>query len=266
MLVAPAREVATWRAMVARLDTKQPVATRSYVPRSFAIAEVAPLIEQLAQARGPRGAGAQWRVVPNELTGTLVVTATPAEHEAIAALLEGLDAVPSATRRPVRTFPIRNRSVNEIVDVLTRLVEAGVLEAEAEPAGSGQHSSLTGWLTGWRLGIWSDRRRRLPSACLHVRGLVSVFSASAVWVGRSFCTAQPRTNQPRARALRSSPGSQGSKRVPRSYHQIPPTLQTHLGCSGKHQDRECRALQHWPSWLRAGQQPHRSTQPVDVVE
>ncbi|MHC4414378.1 MAG: secretin N-terminal domain-containing protein [Planctomycetota bacterium] len=139
VLVAPQDEAAHWREMLERFDRRQALQTRSYVPRHFAVNEVASLIEEVGRDPSPRGSGAQWRVVTDALTGTLIVTATPSEHEQMGALIERLDAVPVAARRPVRAYPIRNRSVNEILDVLVRLVEAGVLEGtEVEPAGAEQ--------------------------------------------------------------------------------------------------------------------------------
>lgn len=138
VLIAPEDQVSQWLDLIERFDQRQAVETRSYAPKYFVIREVAGLLEQTSRDPGPRGSGGRWRVVSDELTSTLIVTATPAEHEKIEALIERLDSVPPEARRPVRAFPIRNRSVQEIVDVLTRLVEAGVLEAgDDEPrAGS----------------------------------------------------------------------------------------------------------------------------------
>ncbi len=147
VLVAPEHEVQTWLELLAQFDRRQAVETRSYAPRHFALDEVQQLIEQTAQDPGPRGSGGsggsggQWRVVTDQLTGTLIVTATPSEHETIEALIQRLDAVPAEARRPVRVFAIRNRSVHEIVDVLTQLIEAGVLEGGAYEASGSQKAT-----------------------------------------------------------------------------------------------------------------------------
>ena len=129
VLVAPRDEVATWREMIDRFDTRQALETRSYVPQHFSVREVASLIEPVARDPSPRGSGDQWEIITDDLTGTLIITATPSEHAAIETLVERLDTVPASARRPVRAFPIRNRPVTEILDVLVRLVEAGVIEA-----------------------------------------------------------------------------------------------------------------------------------------
>src|SRR5439155_21968811 len=83
-----------------------------------------------------RGSGDQWRLVADELTGTLIVTATPVEQERIAALMERLDSMPAEGRRPLRVFSIHNRDVRQIVEVLSKLVEAGVLDSWSVEDGS----------------------------------------------------------------------------------------------------------------------------------
>lgn len=129
VLVAPQDEVEPWLELIGRFDQRQTVETRSYAPRYFSIAEVGRLIEQTARDPGPRGSSDRWRLVSDDLTGTIIVTATASEHEQIDALIERLDSVPVEARRPVRAFPIRNRSVHEIMEVLSSLIEAGVLHA-----------------------------------------------------------------------------------------------------------------------------------------
>lgn len=144
VLVTPEHEVQTWLELLGQFDRRQAVETRSYAPRYFALDEVGQLIEQTAQDPGPRGSGGsrgQWRIVTDQLTGTLIVTATPSEHEKIEALMQRLDAVPAEARRPVRIFAIRNRSVHEIVDVLMQLIEAGVLEGGAYEASGSQKAT-----------------------------------------------------------------------------------------------------------------------------
>jgi hypothetical protein len=130
VLVAPAPEVPQFLELIGHFDQRQAVETHSYAPRYFSIAEVGRLIEKTARDPGPRGSGDRWRLVSDELTGTLIVTATPDEHARIEALIERLDSVPVEARRPVRAFPIRNRGVREVLSILGRLIEAGVLEAQ----------------------------------------------------------------------------------------------------------------------------------------
>jgi general secretion pathway protein D len=98
----------------------------------YSLSEIRALLEQTCKQSTPRGSGDQWRLVEDDLTGTLIVTATPGEHQRIAELVERLNATPGAHRRPMRTFPIRNRSVNEILEILVQLVERGALEASSQ--------------------------------------------------------------------------------------------------------------------------------------
>ncbi|MCI0456507.1 MAG: hypothetical protein L0Z62_05945, partial [Gemmataceae bacterium] len=129
ILVAPLDELPDWLELIEQFDKRQAVVARSYTPRHFSIHEVGQLLSETGRDLGPRGSGDRWRIVPDELTGTLIVTATQSEHQRIEELIERLDAVPVEARRPVRAFRIRNRGVNEVLDVLTKLIEAGALEA-----------------------------------------------------------------------------------------------------------------------------------------
>ncbi len=142
VLVAPEHEVAEWIELIDQFDRRQAVTSRTYAPRHFSLVEVGELLEETAQDQGPRGSADRWRIVTNVLTGTLIVTATANEHQRIEQLIERLDAVPVEARRPIRSFRIRNRGVVEILDILSRLIEAGALDAgrdqpsepNAEPA------------------------------------------------------------------------------------------------------------------------------------
>ena len=172
VLVAPEHEVQTWLDLLSQFDRRQAVETRSYAPRHFALDEVEQLIDQTARDLGPRGSGGsggQWRLVTNDLTGTLIVTATPSEHEKIEGLIQRLDAVPAEARRPVRVFAIRNRSVNEIVDVLTQLIEAGVLEGGAYEA-SGTQKATTPRQQTQRTVLPPGAEPMLPQAQAEHRG------------------------------------------------------------------------------------------------
>ena len=117
-----------------RLDQAAPVETRTYSPRYFGIDEVADLVERTVVGASATisdgGDGNRWRLVRDELTGTLIVTATPEQHEQIEALLKRLNDVPAEARRPMRTFTVRNRSVTEMVGIVERLLASGVLDAQ----------------------------------------------------------------------------------------------------------------------------------------
>ncbi len=99
--------------------------TRSYEPRVFSPSEVGEAVRRLV--------GEDIRVVPDGLTGTLLVEATAAQHESIAALVDRLDAEQSAARLSTRTIVVRNRPVEEIVLLVNRLLGAGVAGEPDQP-------------------------------------------------------------------------------------------------------------------------------------
>lgn len=154
LVVAPASRLPLWRALIAELDQREPVETRSYSPRSFALADVARLLEQTVKGGGGVGSGTsagsaagvnsgggvgddRFRIVIDDLTASLIITATPGQHERIELTLTRLDSVPASARRPVRTFKIRNRSVKEIQQVIENLLSTGVLQAQLDAGVSG---------------------------------------------------------------------------------------------------------------------------------
>lgn len=149
-----------WRSLIESLDHREPVETLTYTPRTFGVKEVSKLIEEsvhatsstsgvAAGANASTGGGSddRWRMVTDELTGSLVIRATPSQHEQIRQLIERLDSVPTAARRPVRSFVIKNRPVKEIRAILDQLVQSGVLagsgsvEMGATPSGGPSTSS-----------------------------------------------------------------------------------------------------------------------------
>ncbi len=136
MLVAPKARAAQWREMIEMFDRRQSVTTRSYQPRHFSLSEVSALMESIGRDTSPRGSNEQWRLVQNDLTGTIVVTATTAEHERIEELIGRLDAAPAEARRPARTFPIRNRSVTELLAVLQQIIDIGATPGTEASGGS----------------------------------------------------------------------------------------------------------------------------------
>ena len=140
VIVAPETEVAIWNDLIKRFDRRQAVQTLTYSAQHFPASEVANLIEQTTRETGPRGSGDRWKLSTDELTNTVVITASPDEHAHIKALIERLDAMPASARRPVRTFPIKNRSVRDLLDILVELVDAGVFSSEPRPTRSGSDS------------------------------------------------------------------------------------------------------------------------------
>ncbi|MBN8597447.1 MAG: hypothetical protein J0L78_07205 [Planctomycetes bacterium] len=146
LLLAPAEARGDWLRLIAALDQREIVITRDYTPKVFSAKEVANLIEQTVRERtgaAPTPGGTappiddRLRVVTDDLTGTLIVTATPTQHERIAAILERLDATPQSAARPVRAFPVRNRPVSEVLQTLQSLIAAGALENTSSIESSG---------------------------------------------------------------------------------------------------------------------------------
>jgi general secretion pathway protein D len=131
VLIAPREGADGWRAMIRQFDQAEAMETRYYTPRVFAAKDVAKLLEDLLRgAGGAKAVGGQapWRVIVDELTGTLMVTATPSEHAQAAALLERLDSAQGGAL-PMRAFPVRNRPIRELIATLERLIDAGLLDS-----------------------------------------------------------------------------------------------------------------------------------------
>lgn len=129
VIVADLRDrVARVVSLIQALDIRTTV-TRSYEPRVFSAEEVGQAVQRLI--------GEEVEVVADGLTGTLLVEATAAQHEAIAALVERLDAETSAARLSTRTITVRHRPVEEIVSLVNRLLGAGVAGEPDRPADAG---------------------------------------------------------------------------------------------------------------------------------
>jgi len=128
LVIATSESLPAWKDLIDRLDRMEPTETRVYTSASFPMEDVASLIESAMQGRAP-GDGQTLRIVRDELTGSLIVTATAVQHAEIAALLERLEQAPPESRSTIRTFVIRNRPVDEVLEVIATLIEAGVLEA-----------------------------------------------------------------------------------------------------------------------------------------
>lgn len=156
LIVAPSRHLPYWRELINKLDRREPVRTVTYVPKRFAPREVASLIERsvlggpgnFSAPQGNANAGSassstegRAKLVLDDLTGSILLTATPSQHEQVAALIERLESQPEGSARPVRSFPVRNRPVNDLLETLSRLIDAGVLDAASENAGNGSSTN-----------------------------------------------------------------------------------------------------------------------------
>jgi type II secretory pathway component GspD/PulD (secretin) len=128
LVIAPASEVPKWRILIQSLDKREPVQTRTYSARFFGIDAVAELVQESIDTAGdPR-----FKLVADELTGTLVITATASIHERIKSIIDRLDAVTPEARRQVRTIIVNNRNVTDLVSVIDSLLSTGVLGVAAE--------------------------------------------------------------------------------------------------------------------------------------
>lgn len=128
LLVCPPEAQTKWLELIATIDRREPSETRTYTPRYFAPKDVAKLVEATSARSGPGASDDRFKVVVDELTGGLIVTATSTQHERVAALVERLDTAQGGPS-PMRSFPIRNRPVSEMITTLSRLIETGILDS-----------------------------------------------------------------------------------------------------------------------------------------
>lgn len=140
IVFAPADVLDIWRLFIETLDHAHGVETRTYRPRFFALEDVSTLIDELLTAERPDSSDQSlWRIVENTLTGSLVITATPAQHSRISSLLDELADAPPESRQPLRTFVIRNRNAEDVRQLLVELLQEGLLLDESsgtDPAGA----------------------------------------------------------------------------------------------------------------------------------
>lgn len=125
VMIAAADDLDRLQRLAEDLDRAEPTETRSYHPAHFSIEEVAALLQQLLRepgaAAGAASAGAA-TIVRDRLTGSLVVTATQAQHSRITELLRQLDATPAATRRQARTLVVKHRPAEELARLVSSMM------------------------------------------------------------------------------------------------------------------------------------------------
>ena len=127
LIIAPATSLLSWRELVQRFDKKETLLTLNYAPRRFGVAETASLVREVVQ-----GSGQEARIVEDELTGTLVVTAQMSVHSEVSRLLDRLESTELGPRQQIRSFAVRNRSVHELAELLDGFLEQGGLAAASE--------------------------------------------------------------------------------------------------------------------------------------
>lgn len=129
LLLAPPGVADLWEQLLRRLDTLPSADTREYVPAAADPAQVAKLIEQLIDP----SADPRFRIVADDLTGTLIVTGTNEHHERVERVIKRLDQTPPESLARLRVFPIRHRPVGEVARAVTELLSAGELDDERAP-------------------------------------------------------------------------------------------------------------------------------------
>ncbi len=129
IVVAPEGKHEHWRSVIVSMDVKESAIARTYASGRSDTGELARQIE--ATVASSSNDIARWSVVENRNSGTLMVVATPSEHEQIAALLDRIESAPSDERRAMRVFKIKNRSVNDLLGVLQAVVATGTLDETA---------------------------------------------------------------------------------------------------------------------------------------
>ena len=95
-------------------------------------------------ARGPLEAAGAWHMVEDDLTGTLVITATPAQHEEVERVLARLESEPADSRIALRAFPIRHRDVDEFLGLLENLLQGKPLPAATTEGTRGAWARASG--------------------------------------------------------------------------------------------------------------------------
>lgn len=126
LVTGPVGEIDEISELIEQLDAQAERVSRLYSPANFALSDVAALIRSMLEATASDPPAV---IVEDELTSTLQITAVPADHDRIADLLERLGSVPAESRRPLRTYSVRNRDVEEIASLVRDLIDAGLLDA-----------------------------------------------------------------------------------------------------------------------------------------
>ena len=142
IVVAPESVIPEWRALIARFDTRDQQQTVAYSPRFYGVEEVASVMQQTLEAQMPVGS-ANWKLVKDELSETLLVTGTSGAHALVGQLFERLETAGQSRRRVLRSYQLKNRSVSDIVPLVVELTNSGALHVglnEEPPPTALEHS------------------------------------------------------------------------------------------------------------------------------
>jgi len=138
-VIAPPDEVAGWRTILSRLDQPRPIETITYAASGVDAAQLAASIERTIVAESDVDQAP--RVIADDLTGSVFVTGTAAQHDRIRELLGRLAEAPEPIRRPSRTIRLTNRDAAEVLAVLQSLIAAGMLDEPSSGAPAGGQSA-----------------------------------------------------------------------------------------------------------------------------
>jgi len=98
-----------------------------------------------------------WRLITDKLTGTIILSTTPNRHREARRLVERLESVQEGARRPIRTFTIHHRKVDEVLSLLQSLLDAGAINASAPAAIEGSAEGVTAALPRIQTGEDGER-------------------------------------------------------------------------------------------------------------
>lgn len=125
LVISPAGAAERWRNLIARLDTREPVAVRTYPVRWHGLSDVADLVRATILDRpGAIEIDPRRSVAIDQLSGSIIVTAPDRVLAEVEELLLRLEKAPEQVRRPMRTYEIRNRSAQEVLGLLRMLLDA----------------------------------------------------------------------------------------------------------------------------------------------
>lgn len=154
-VIGPESELDSIRVLIERADQPSEIVSRSFDPRGYPLDTVASFIETMARDESPRGSGERWKLVQDELTNTLILSATLSELEAAVQAVEQLASMPADSRRVIRMIPVKNREATKIREIAGQLLNAtllnnqsgpvGIGDEDAEPRGDGVEASGSGW-------------------------------------------------------------------------------------------------------------------------
>lgn len=136
VVTAPGDEMSAWRGLIGRFDVPAGVETRAYAIGAHDIGSLRGLIEETARGVAPAGSGERWKVVENTLARTLMVTATPGEHERIGSLMDQMASVPDDASERTVSFVVKNRNASDLIRTLSRLLGVGGMNDGTGSGGS----------------------------------------------------------------------------------------------------------------------------------